>query len=121
MPTRLGPVNAGLENGGGASVSVNANPGGARACSGWGWYSEGSGHAGVSRPNKDGTSPIGAVLHIGLVGLGNRVNTADGVSFSAARNALAVALGTHSSARGGDGGAHKEQSANDCGELHCCE
>ena len=47
-PTRLGPVNTGLENGCIASITVNANPSGTRAGSGWCWDSEGSSHASVA-------------------------------------------------------------------------
>jgi len=117
----LGPVNTGLENGSIASVTVNANPGGTRSCGGWGWDSEGAGHTGVARSNEDGTSPVGAVFHVGLIGHGNRVHAADWVPLSPTCDTLSVTLSTHGSARGGDSRAHEEQSTDNGGELHDCK
>jgi len=116
---RLGPVNAGLEDGGLASVAVNANPGGARASAGWGGDSERSGDALVASSNEDGTSPVGAVLGVGDVGAGT-INAVDWISLAAAGSTLAVTLSTAGSAWGGNGRAGEEESTGDGGELHIC-
>jgi len=65
--SRLRPVNAGLQDGSVAGITVDADPSCARAGGSGSWHRKSPGDALVAGANEDGACPIGAVLHKGIV------------------------------------------------------
>ncbi|KAA8564623.1 hypothetical protein EYC84_011534 [Monilinia fructicola] len=100
-----------------ASVSVDTDPSGSGTCSGWGWGSEGTGYGSVTSSDEDGTSPVGGVGDIGLVGLlgGWTLNVLNWVTVTS--SALGSTCLSQGSTWGSSGRAGEDNSSNG-GELH---
>jgi len=116
--SRFGPVDTRLENGSVATVTIDTDPGRSRTSSARGWGSEFTSNLGETSAGKNGTSPVGGVRNIGLVGAGWAINILDWVAVVATGCALLSTCPSHGSPWGGNGRAGEEGGGGDNGELH---